>query len=456
MKILLINPDWSHLYTNKTYKKRVKGKFMPIGLLYIASNLIVKGNFDVSVIDLEVERLSKSKLNNRIKNINPNIVGIYATTPLFTKTKKIAKNIKILNKEIKIILGGPHVTALPEESLRECKYIDFVVRGEGETTMVNLCQSIEKRVKYPKIKGISLRYNDKIISFPNRRKIENLDNLPNLPLHLLKVNLYQSIPISTSRGCPFKCIFCYPMFGNSVRFRTSQKVIDEIEFLVNKYNVNFINFVDDTFTLNKKRALEIFDKIIERGLNKKIKWGCTTRVDSVDKELLQKMKDSGCVRISFGVESGNPKILKSIKKGITIEQVYNAFKYCNDVGIETLAFFMLGHPLETEKTIKETISLAKKIKPTHVEFGIMTPLPGTELNSMTKKNWNKVKTKEEYWGQHFFCNTGLVKLKNISRRKLVRYQKMAFYGFYFRLPKLIEIVYKNIEYYLKVITNIKW
>ncbi len=429
IKILLVNPYWKKLY-NIYYDRGVTKRHQPLGLLYIASYLLSHGDYDIKVID---ENNKKAELEKTIRQTSPDIVGLCSTTPLFPEVKTIAHRVKKINKNIAVVVGGAHVSAVPEKSLLECEDIDFIVRGEGEKTMQELTQAIIKNKKFSNINNITFRKGNKIVSTPDQPLFSNLDMLPFPDRSLIDMKPYNSISIMMSRGCPFNCTYCYPLFGKKVRFRDPANVAKEMEDIVRQYNKHHFNFVDETFTINKGQVYKLCDEIINRGLNKKIRWTCTTRVDCVDHDLLLKMKESGCELISFGVESGNAKILEATNKGISLEQAFNTFRLCKKVGMPTLAFFMLGHPGETEETITETINVAMKIDPLIAEFSYITPFPGTMLS-------NKVKSEKPNtdWGQYSYCTSA--QLQHIPEDELIRYHRKAFFKFYMRPKKIIDIL----------------
>jgi len=448
MKILLINPRWAHIYGPYKYAAETS-RIPPTGLLYLAAYLFkcCKQKHHIRIIDAEAERLSYGNIQRSIETLNPDIVGISSTTPLFPEAKKIASIAKQVSKETCVICGGPHVTALPKESLQECESIDIIVRGEGEITFSELVSALEVEEEISKIDGIAFRDRGEIQLTPPRAFVENLDTLPFPARQLIKNNLYKYSALvseeftlttmETSRGCPYNCIFCYPMFGKKIRFRSVENVLDEMNEVVHKFRVNFIYFIDDTMTLNRKRMVNLCQEIINAGLHEKVRWFCTTRVDSVDKEMLLKMKQSGCVRVNFGVESGNPEILRITRKGITLEQARRAFKGAREVGLETVAYFILGHPYETKKTIKDTIKFAKNLDPTYAEFSIMTPFPGTELYQMIRRQEGGLKLKVKDWGKFAHYGNVVTELNGIPTEDLVKFQKHAFREFYLRPKKIL-------------------
>ena len=394
MKILLVHPSNTHIYQGikKSAAKLDKktAKTPPIGLMYLAAVLQKKG-YSVEIFDAEARNMEFQETINSILNKKPDIVGMTATTPLFDSCIKIAEKLKEVNSNIKIVLGGPHITALPKESL-SFKSVDFVIMGEGEYTMLELVETIEKKGDFSKIKGVGYKEKDKNILNPVRELITNLDELPFPARDLIENNLYlkmytgkQYTLIVTTRGCPYSCTFCDSAvtFGHRARFRSAQNVIDEIKGIIDRYGIRDITFTDDTFTLDKKRTIEICKKIIENKLD--ISFICSSRANTIDEERLSWLKKAGCWQITFGLESGDNDILKMMKKGITVEQARQAIQLTKKFGIGTHASFIIGSPGDNLQTINKTIEFAKELDTDYAQFSIATPFPGTEMWEMAKK-----------------------------------------------------------------------
>jgi len=333
---------------------------------------------------------------------------------------------------------------LPEETLRSTPEVDIVVREEGEQTMLELVKVLERSSSngLKRVLGITYREGSNIRSNPPRPPILNMDTLPFPAFHLLPMGKYRlhppfgrqtpAMPIITSRGCPFRCIFCSKaVFGKKYRSNSPAYIVDEIRFLKEKFGVKEIKFYDDVFTLDRKRVVAICTQLKEWGID--IPWSCETRVNLVDDELLRVMKDAGCYMIEYGVESGNQEILNYLKKGITLEKTIEAFKLTHEAGIETVAYFMLGSPQETSKTIQETIEFAKKIDPDFVQFSITTPYPGTELYSLAVEEGYVPEKWEEYTYANLKSagNPGFG-TKTLSREELAEWNKKAYMSFYLR------------------------
>jgi len=394
-EILLVNSPIKDPYT--LYRRHRSGP--PLGLAYIAAVLLENG-FSVSAVDMNVPFIDFEYVRKKIEREEPIIVGISACTEAYSNALRIAKIAKEVNSEIVTVVGGPHVTFTPIDTLRN-KEIDIVVRGEGEITMLELANHFIKGTPpIEKIRGISYKAEGDIIyTNPDRPFIHDLDRLPFPARHLFPLRFYQ-FPgnISTSRGCPYNCIFCSAsaMWGRKYRTRTPKNVIKEIIYLVEKYGIRSFTFVDDTFTVSRRRTYEICELI--KALTPDIKWQCSTRVDTVTEGTLSEMKNAGCYAITLGVESGSLRILNEIRKGITLDQVRRDVRYAVKLALEVYCSFMLPHPGDTIETVKETKDFMKEL----VQLGAMVtlaftvPYPGTYLYNnaealgirILSKNWD--------------------------------------------------------------------
>ncbi len=373
-KILLVNPPGEF-----------KTPVLPLGLASISAYLKSKDeNINISVIDAWAEDLRFEEIASRVAQSRADIVGVYVVSPLYNKGRKTIEACRRALPHALIIAGGPHPSALPEETLKDIPQLDICAIGESELTMYELVQGLP----LPIINGIAYRDGNEIRLTKPREYIKNLDELPFPARDLFPLEKYKIHPpygrknpyfsVITSRGCPFRCSYCSKdVFRFNYRAMSPQRVCDEIAELIAKYGAKEIHFYDDDFTLNMQRAEEICDEILRRGI--KIIWSCTTRVDLINERLLKKMKAAGCWLISYGVESGNQKILDAINKGFSVEQIISAFDLTKKIGIKTLAFFMVGLPGETKTTIQETIDLSKKIRPDFVSWGILIVHPGSDF-----------------------------------------------------------------------------
>ena len=387
--ILCINPASS--------ENRKAGIFMPhLGIAYIGA-FLEKYGYSVKLIDSPVEDIDIEEI---IKKYTPSFTLISGTTQKRFDSFMIAKIAKEVHPETITVYGGPHATFTAEDTLKHIPWIDIIVRGEGEHTALEL---IKAKTLSEDILGISYRKYDRIYHNPDRPQINNLDELPFPAYHLLQMQDYEkkflmgiyrniekdvpSINMITTRGCPNKCTFCSgSAMWRKVKKRSPENVVDEIQMLVDKYKIKGVNFVDSTLTLDKNHVLGICSEIKKRKLD--IVWFCEARVDTVNKEILSIMKDSGCRYIQIGVESGSQKVLENINKKIKIKQVRDVVQWSNELGLPIRAGFMFGLPGETFEDAMETVNLIKELKKNNIDVGvnITNIFPGTEVEQYAFKN----------------------------------------------------------------------
>lgn len=451
MKVLLIQPPMSLFPVDQP------SVVPPMGLAYIAS-VLKRENVEVKIIDTIAEGLNHSKqkmfkvtshfglewdeIKKRLSKENPDIVGI--SCPFSSSAKnahKVAELVKTINKNIFTVMGGAHPSALPQDVLTDPN-VDFVVIGEGELTMLELVQSLESS-NFSGLKGIAYRNNKKIVINPPRELISNLDELPFPERDLLPMKKYfkalswhcqvvkhpRFTSIVSSRGCPGRCIFCsiHTVWGHKWRTRSPKNVVDEIELVVEKYGVKEIHFEDDNLTLNKKRMEAICDEIIARNLD--IYWTTPNGVAimTLDKHLLEKMKASGCYRLHFGIEHGDPEFRKKVvRKPISTEHAKNVVRWAKKAGIWTNGFFIIGLPGETEQTYLKTIKFAKELDLDTASFFIATPYPGTDLYKFCIQRGY---IPDEICWSSMRVITGIIKTENLDTEDLVKLQNNAYKEF---------------------------
>ena len=380
----------------------------PLSLSYLSASLLAHG-FEVEILDLLTAKASAAKIRRKLQQYQPQLVGTTGVTMTFPAAARILKVCKESDPSITTVMGGQHVSFAAEDAFHRAPWIDIVVAGEGDVTVVDLASALDKGADIGKVAGLYINRNGKVIKTAPRPLIENLDDLPFPARHLLPLSKYHALgaacSVISSRGCPYGCIFCTTprMFGRRVRFRQPLLVVDEIEVIYRKYGFSQINVVDDTFTLNHPHATELCRELIRRNLP--IKWSIFSRVDTLTPELLDLMRKAGCTCMLFGVESGNQEVLNNIKKGITPEKVRNGVKMATEAGIGSFASFILGLPGETPERARETMALAKELSErwgTQYGFHYLSPFPGTELFEQAEelgiriltKNWNRYNANE--------------------------------------------------------------
>ncbi len=390
-----------------------------MGLAYIAAVLEREG-VEVKILDLVVFPHSRELLKSVLKKFGPRIVGTTAVTMTFDNAINVIKEIKSIDPSIVTVMGGPHVTFCAKETMSLFPELDFIVLGEGEETIAELAEAVDEGRNVSGIEGIVFRVKSGIVDNGPRKTRIDIDSLPLPARHLLPLGRYRALgmPVSmtTSRGCPFKCIFCVgrKMVGARVRYRNPQNVVDEMEHLA-AFGFRQINVADDLFTSSENHCLKVCDEIIKRGL--KIKWTSFARVDTVSLRVLARMREAGCHTVSFGVESGNRDILKRIKKGITLEQVTDAVKMCNEAEINPHASFILGLPGETPETLKETVEFGNRLKDMGVSHGfhLLAPFPGTEVREEKEKF--DIRFLSDDW-RDYHANRAIVETSSVTRKML--------------------------------------
>jgi len=416
MRVCLINPPYIHPRSWGT-----PYLFPPLGTAYVAA--LLEKQHTVGIIDAHIEGwrnleqidetkyrigLKNKEIAERITQWSPDIVGITVPFSGWSKTAyEIASIVKSIDKNIITMLDGQHPSARPYDCLTHSN-IDFVVIGEPEHTIFELVGALEQGIKrdLKKIRGIGFNKKGKPVVTPPRPAIQDLDSLPFPARHLLPMDKYfaavRESPLRgeirkpwatmiTSRGCPYNCVFCtiHTVMGKKWRCRSSENVVDEIEQLVHTYHIKQIDFMDDNMTLNKKRMETICDLIVKRNLD--VEWYAPNgvRADTLDENLLTKMRESGCKKIRIAPESGVQRVVDQIiKKNLNLKEVEKAVVLCKKVGIKVGCFFVIGLIGETKEDIKETINYAYKLRRLGADifhFSYATPLYGTELYEQAKR-----------------------------------------------------------------------
>ena len=389
-KVLLVNPSFD-LESHFGRLAKAGPSLLPVGSTYLAAVLENSG-IDVSIWDGQVEPAGLDSLEEALRSFRPTVVGITAYSPMLAQVRAVARLSHSELPQSIVVVGGVHATVLPDEILN-MEEIDVVVRGEAEPVIVPLVESLTSGGSIHDIPGISIRRNGAKHHAPPIALVEDLDTIPKPSLHLLKHRLYRPAPeitmtrpskiqsIITSRGCPYQCIFCSArlLSGRRYRYHSPARVMEEIESVIADYDAREIVFLDDNFIVNKKRVYRICDELIKSGLSKRLIWACNGRVDEVDQDMLFRMREAGCRLISFGVESGVERLLKLIKKDITLEDSMNAVRWAKRAGIRVRTTLIIGLPTETVDETRKTIEFAKKLGSDFAKFSLATPYPGTEL-----------------------------------------------------------------------------
>ena len=418
----------------------------PISLALCAA--IVRNNgIGVKLIDCVAVEIDFHRLSQIIRDYFPDLVIINTSTPSIKGDLFTVKNIKNINPETRTAIIGIHGTVLTEECFQMSPGLDFIVHGEPEYTVSDLVLTIRDNKDFSQIKGISYRKNGGFIHNPPREFIKDLDKLPypawdliDLSNYTLPFNNKRFLLVIPARGCSHRCTFCNSRvyYGNNLRVRSVKNVVDELEWAKNKFDIENFLFWTESFTLNKKYALGVAEEILRRKL--KISWVCNSRVDDVDKEMLNRFKKAGCWMIGYGIESGDDDVLKKTMKRIQVNQSIKAVSLAKKSGLQVVAYYVLGLPGETKKSIKKTIKLANRLDTDFAQFYCAVPYPGCELYEEAKKRkWMNTND----WTK-FEQNHSILDMDGITAKEVMSFRKTAYLHFYFH-PRRIYKILKRIK-----------
>ena len=439
MKVLLaVPPANQSIFADNTLTAVVP----PLGLCQVAGCLAAAGH-EVILADASAEKLDEPGFIKRVKVSGAVALLFTATTPQVNMVGKVAERVKQENPDIRIVLGGPHASALPRRTLQEFSGLDAVVIGEGDEAANELLKYFESDKKMKQPPGTCVRQKGQILIGPDRDWIRDLDALPLPMFDGLPLDSYgrffirrklKKLPVHTGRGCPFRCAFCYRGMGDKLRTRSVAFVIEEIKRDIKDFGVQQIIFTDENFGLPQSRAFELCENLIHSSCQ--ISWICETHATSLNAELAKIMKAAGCEQVHIGVESGDPEILKTSGKGATLEKVRGAIDAAKQAGLFIQANFIIGHPGETEQSARATIDFARSLGANRCGFAIMVPFPGTKVYNLAEKGEGGYRLLSENWdfyGKQFGYALELVKL---PRHRLVQLQLKGYTATLGRLTEL--------------------
>jgi radical SAM superfamily enzyme YgiQ (UPF0313 family) len=442
MRVTVANPPWpgegfgARSDVRWPHKRKDKYIEYPIYLSYTVA-VLEEAGFEPSFIDAIMEELDIPAFVQRVKEINPALLVMECSTPSIRYDLQSATEVKRALPDIKVVLIGSHSTFFHRELLEENPAVDAIVRGEFEVTVRELARAISEGRSWSTVEGLSYRADGQVVVSPDRPLISDLDSLPFPARHIVKTNGYRAAIYSgdkctamvSSRGCPHQCTFCvWPntLYGHRFRARSAENVVDEMEEVEKRFGIDEIYFDDDTFTIDRKRVLEICRLIQERDLH--LSWIVQARVDTVDREVLLAMKEAGCHYILFGIESGSPEMLARMKKRITLDKAREAIRLCNELGIKSQAFFLFGTPGETPESIQQSIDFAKQLGASTVQFAVAIPQPGSPLYEECVENGWLV---YEDWEDFASCQA-MIETPLLSRQQTEEARTRAYREYYFR------------------------
>lgn len=457
MKILMLNPPFLPKYSRFSRSPAVTKSgtiYFPIWHAY-ATGLLEQHGHQVRLVDAPAEGLEREDCYKITKEFSPDMVVVYTSTPSIFNDVEIAGHIKDLRPASFIVLAGPHVSALPEESLNMDGRIDAVARREYDMTLVELASILPNRDELEKVKGLTFRKKKKIITNPDRDFIQNLDSLPFVSAvykrHLNIKNYFYAhtrnpvVSFFAGRGCPNRCFFCvYPqvMFGHKYRHRSPENIVEELEYIKNELSeVKEVLIDDDNFTVDQEHVLNICDLIIQKKL--KITWTVETRVD-LKYDVMVKMKKAGCRLFVPGFESGEQRILDNINKRTTINQSSEFCKNAKKAGVRIHGCFMVGNKGETKETMKKTLEFAKKLNLDTVQFFPLMIYPGTKAYSWAQENSYICADSYRNWLTGEGLHNCVINTDKLSAKELVEFCDKARREFYLRptyiIRKILDLI----------------
>lgn len=457
MKVALIRPPEVNPYW--------KAKRPSLGISYIASYLKAH-SIGVKLFDANYNGWTEFQTVELISDYRPDVVGISSMTHEIASSHSIAGLLKKRLNGVPTIIGGCHITALPQETLREFPAFTYGVYGEGEATMLSLVQSLgqqSREVSLAQIKGLVYRDADQVLMNPpcDRLSSEQLTKLPYPDFDQYyqdnsalagKDDYYVMI---SSRGCPYQCIFCMQVLGRQVRRRSAESVVDEMEHAIDRYGAHTIYFFDEIFLFNDRLTYDTLELIKKRDLPKRLRWRALTRVNLVDQKLISSVKEAGCFALEIGIEAGSNEVLKRINKQITTEQTENAVRIIKKAGIAVDANYIFGHPFETVESIKDTINLATKLNTDTIAIGIMTPYPGTKIYEMARRGEGGYRLLTNDWSKYDKYGGKALELEGLPIKELEKWQRRGLLYFYLKNFRIVDLIKFIVEYRKTIIGLLK-
>lgn len=438
LKVALVYPPYGPVRNEpgiRTVKENY-GIFPSLSLLYVAG-ILENAGVEVLFLDSHAEDIALDETVSRLEAFGPDFIGYTLTTYLFFQSMDWIRAIKEKVK-VPVLVGGVHLSIYARETLAYPE-VDYAVTGEGEKAIPDLLNAIIKKKDLSTVRGIAFKHPDGRVVVTPRAADVDVDEVPFPARNLLDNSLYYSFiskyknfsVFITSRGCPYKCIFC-EQGSKAFRPRSPKNVVDELEICVKEFGIRELDFFDSSFTIRKQRVIDICEEIVRRKLD--IVWAARTRVDCITDDVLKAMRAAGCTRIYYGIESGNREILHTLKKSTSIDMYHDVIRRTRKHGIHTFGYFMLGNPYEDEATIRQTIRLALELDLDYAQFSKVTPMPATEMYTLLLKEHGR-----DYWREHI--EQGIDEdiprpLCDMTDEEIQRYTRLAYLRFYYR-PKQI-------------------
>ncbi len=435
MKLSLIFPSWHNEFGTFKHAAKKVSTFPPLNLCIIATMAEQLG-WEVQVIDAHIEQLGNDSMVRKVFEFKPDLIGMTATTPFFYNTTRLARMLKS-GLAVPIMVGGTHVSILREKAFEDC--YDYLFTGECETIFPAFLKAFAAGERNPPVSGVMMRRGGEIVYYGDAPLADDLDKVPLPARHLLPLDKYYMgtlkgrlnyTSLQMSRGCPFTCVFCAcDLHGKRHRLRSVQSVIGEIEYIVNELKIPHIFFIDDTLTINRAFILELCDEIERRKL--KFSFEGSTRANLWDEEMVKRLKECGLIRISFGLESADPKVREIIKKHVPLESYAEANRVSNSLGIETINSVIIGLPGDTRESIGRTVDyLCRARDLQHITLNIAMPYPGTELLKMAEAGMHGLTLVEKDFSRYHRYESAVMEVNGISSGELISIQRKALIKIY--------------------------
>ena len=427
MNVLLVKP-WGDAFS--WYHSHM------LGLAYLAGYVRANGH-QVRIIDASFARADAKVLLDTIASAEADVVGITAMTHEMRRACDIARAVKAAKPKVRTVLGGPHATARPLETLDEIDALDFTVAGEGETPFEALLERLESGARtFEGIAGLAWRNGHETVYNGPQTSFLDLSTIPQPAVDLYYTKGWfgdhpgSEYRLFASRGCPFKCGYCMRVLGNKVRWRNPEAVVEEWVKAVRYYHAKDVFLHDEIFLYDNPHTHAILDGVLREGLHREARFHAMTHPNLVDAGVMQKAREAGCWKVCIGVESGNNRILRNSHRPYTIEKANAAVQVIKQAGLHPFTFFILGHPGETHWTVLSTIRAAVRINPYEIGLGVMVPYPGTEIYDYAREGKFGYRLLTHEWDAYDRYGGRAMEIRGLSRRALVCYQVLGYLAFF--------------------------
>lgn len=447
MRALLIAPHWLYVYEQYASLSKAINFHPPLGLCALSA-VAERAGHDTRVLDAEGQALSPSDIDAVADEFQPDLVALSVTTPVLDAAALIATRLKSRFPELPIVVGGPHVTLTGAETLEQYPVFDLAITGEGEYTFPKLLDALEQGTDVHEVPGILWRDGSGVhAGRPNLDPVD-LDTVPFPDRTKLRLDRYiWSVPgaglqrmasVQASRGCPLKCVFCSEdrIYPKAIRWKSVSRVLEELEEIRRTTTARHIVFLDDTITLHRRWAMELFTEMRKAGFG--FTWEGETTANRVDEELVEAMVGAGLRRINFGIESGDREILAKLGKGVSLDAFRPAYRLMKRFGVETRGSVILGNPYETSKTVRRTLRFIWGLRELDQAYiNISAPYPGTVLREMALRGDGGIELLEASYGALRRYGGGVMRVNDLTPKRLARFQKIGTLVFYLHPRRFI-------------------